>query len=81
MVKAEKIIELLEKHKETLQRLEGKEIAGFALIVPPEGESIEFISLASHGDITSFFKFLADKLAASRETSGFGGVRMPSNVR
>lgn len=81
MVKAEKIIKLLDDHKATLQRLEGKEIAGFALIVPPEGETIEFISLASHGDVKSFFTFLRDKLSASVENQGWGGVKMPGGVR
>lgn len=77
MIPAKKLIDVLEGQLALLRTLEsaGRDVAGYAVIMPPEGEAITFINISSQDDALSFYKYLADKLSASREQSGFGAVR------
>lgn len=57
-----------------METLEGRQIGGFALIVPPEGDSIDFVTLGAQSDTKSFYKYLSDKLSAGLEQSQMGGT-------
>ena len=77
MTSPAKISELLERKIKLLASLEGEQVNGFAVIVPPEGDPIDFVTLGSQADQKSFFEYLANKLKAAMETSQYGGVRVP----
>jgi len=75
MIKPEKIIAILERNVALMKALNDQTISGFAVIVSPEGEPIEFVTLGTQSDQKSFFKYLTDKISGSVEASGYGGVR------
>lgn len=76
-MKAEKVISQLEKSIAVLKKLEGEEVSGYALIIPPTAETapIEYLALASSEDEQSFFQFLANKFKSTKEQSQFGGTK------
>jgi hypothetical protein len=77
MIPTKKVIALMENQLALLRTLDnaGRDVAGYAVIVPPEGDPITFINISSQDDALSFYKYLADKLTASRENSGFGAIK------
>ena len=81
MTPVEGIIEILDRKRELLAKLAGEQVAGFAIIIPPNGETIEFISLDSRADEAGFYTFLRDKIMAAKEATSFGGVTVPRNMR
>ncbi len=81
MIPAEKIADILRRNLELMETLKGKNLIGFALIIPPTGEAIEFQTLGSQSDEKSFYKYLSDKLSANLEASQMGGVGMPRGMR
>ncbi len=81
MIPADKIAAMLDKQRELMETLKGQEIGGYAIIVPPQGEPITFITLGSMNDEKSFYKYLSDKLSANLEASQMGGVGMPRGMR
>lgn len=81
MISPDKIVALLEKNTKLMTALSGQQIGGFAIIVPPDGEPIEFVTMGSQSDQKSFFKYLTDKISGSVEANSYGGVRMPSGIR
>ena len=80
MIKVDKIIALLDKNRKLLEKLEGHELAGFAIVVPPEGEGIEVVDIASHADIRAFYESLSNKFKTALEQAQLGGVLMPAGV-
>lgn len=80
MIPVEKVIALLDKNKALLQKLDGHDLAGFAIIYPPDGEPTEVIDLASRSDAKSFFEAMMNKLKSGLETSQLGGVLMPPGL-
>jgi hypothetical protein len=81
MISPEKVTAILEKNVALMNALKGQMIGGFAIIIPPEGEPIEFVTLGSQSDQKSFFKYLTDKISGSVEANQYGGVRMPGGIR
>ena len=80
MIPVAKVIALLDKSKELLLKLEGHDLAGFAIIYPPEGEPTEVVDLASRADLKSFYEAMMNKLKSGLETSQLGGVLMPPGL-
>jgi hypothetical protein len=78
VLKAEDVIRHLERHQTKLTKLAGEEVGGFVLIVPPEGEPIEFLMMGSHPDYRKFMLLVRDRIVASGDDQGgMGAVRMP----
>lgn len=77
MIKPQKIVDLLEKQLAFVKMLleSDRDIGGFAIIVPPDGDPITFVNISSQDDAMSFYKYLADKLTASREVTNLGAIR------
>ncbi len=74
MITPEKVIATLEKSVAMLKSLSGQQINGFAIIIPPEGDPIDFCTLGSQSDQKAFFEYLTNKIKASVETNQYGGV-------
>lgn len=68
-MKAEEITALLNVQIARLDKLTGEEISGFALLVPPEGAPIEFLTMGA-GDNKGFFGLVADRIKGSLDLSG-----------
>lgn len=81
MIKAEKIVEILEAQLTRLRKLEGEDLAGFAIIVPPEGDPIDLLVMESPTDTKSFFMRLRDRMVGSAEQNQYGGVNVPGMPR
>ena len=76
---ADTVAMLLKKQLELMETLTGRELGGFALICPPEGDPVEIVTLGSHADPRSFFLQVAEKCGATAKALGeqfTGGVRM-----
>ncbi len=76
MIKPERIIAILEKNVALMKALNDQQISGFAIIMSPDAEPIEFVTIGSQSDQRSFYEYLTNKLKGSVETSQYGGVRM-----
>lgn len=77
-LKASDLLKHLERHKTRLEKFPDEELGGFVLIVPPEGEPIEFLMMGSHPDYRKFMALVRDRIVASGEDQGgFGAVRAP----
>ena len=79
MLKADDVIKHLDRHKARLLKLEGEEVGGFILIVPPEGEPIEFLAMGSHPNYRAFMAMVRDRIVASAgdDQGAYGAVRVP----
>lgn len=77
-LKAEDARKHLARLDAKLVKLEGEDLGGLVLIIPPEGDPIEFLSLNSHPTMRSFMQMVRDRIVASGETQDqFGAVRVP----
>jgi hypothetical protein len=79
MIKADKVAELLKKQLELMETLKGRDLGGFALVCPPDGEPVEIVLMTSHSDPASFFRQVAEKCGATAKQLGeqfTGAVRM-----
>jgi hypothetical protein len=77
-LKADDVIAHLDRHKERLLKLAGEEVGGFVLIVPPDGEAIEFLPLNSQPTYEAFMVMVRDRIVASAAPpSPYGAVNMP----
>ena len=77
MIQPSKVIAVLEKHIALMKSLGDEKLNGFAIIIPPEGETINFCTWGSESDQKAFFEYLFNKMKATTEASQLGGVRMP----
>ena len=77
-LKAEDVRKHLARHDARLVKIEGEELGGFVLIVPPEGEPIELLLLGSDIYRGKFMKIMIDRIIQSgTETGPYGAVRVP----
>ncbi len=63
-MKVEAVLAELEVLKRLLLKLEGEEISGFALIIPPNGIATKYVSIDSDADEKTFYKSISERMVA-----------------
>lgn len=83
MIKSEDVIAALDKQKARLEKLAGEELAGFALIIPPEGDAIDIVVMETPTSVESFYQRLRDRLIGLGQptNSSYGAVQVPGMRR
>ena len=81
MIKASKIIEALNKQIVRLEKFKDEDVSAFVLIIPPEGEPINFVTMDEHSDPATFFQTLSARLKIAMESMQMGGVNVPGYPR
>jgi len=81
MIKAQDIAEILKQQLSLLETLEDRGIAGFAILVSPEGEPVTVLQIDSHADNKSFFTSVMDRCKLALESQQYGGVAVPRGFR
>lgn len=69
MIKAPKIIELLDRNKARLEKLGGEEIAGFLIIYPPEGDPIEIMLQGSAPSSRAFYEYMIGRISEASKAA------------
>ncbi len=77
-MKAEEVIAILDEQRARLVKLEGEEISGFAVVVPPIGDPTRLL-LMGETDEAGFWAYVVDqlKLKQGPKQPVYGGVGVP----
>lgn len=81
MIKAAKVIDVLNKQILRLEKFKDEDVSAFVLIIPPEGEAINFVTMDEHSDPATFFQTLAARCKLTMESTQMGGVSVPGYPR
>lgn len=81
MIKAGKVIEILDTQIVRLKKFEDENISAFVLIIPPQGGQVSFVTMDAADDAQTFFKTLAQRIQDLITESQAGGVGIPGMRR
>ena len=79
MIKTEKVVALLRRQIEKLEKLSGEELGGYAIIISPDQPEVplEVLLLDNYSDERSFLELVKGKLVTAKimtEKDQFGAV-------
>jgi len=81
VIKAEKVIEELQKQITRLEKFKDENLSAFVLIIPPAGTSVSFVTMDAADDSQTFYKTLAQRIQDLIAEDQAGGVRVPGMGR
>lgn len=81
MMKAQKVIDALEKEIARLKKFSDENVSAFVFIIPPAGRTINFVNMDEDADAVTFYRTLAQRITNTLEDSQRDGVIAPGSFR